>query len=62
MLGKTEGRRRGQPTVRRLGGSMDSMGTSVSKLWETVKDREAWSAAAHKVTKSRTRLRDGTRE
>ena len=57
MLGKTEGRRRGQHAVRRLGGSMDSMGTSVSKLWETVKDKEASSAAAHKVTKSRTRLR-----
>ena len=54
MLGKTEGRRRGQPTVRRLGGSMDSMGTSVSKLWETVKDREAWRAAVHGVTKGQT--------
>ena len=37
---------------------MDSVDTSVSKLWETVKDREAWCAAVHKVTKSQTRLRD----
>ena len=54
MLGKTEGRRRGQHTVRRLGGSMDSMGMSVSKLWETVKDREARCAVAHGLTKSQT--------
>ena len=60
MLGKTEGRRRGQHTVRRLGGSMDSMGMSVSKLWETVKDREAWHAAVHRVAKSQTRLSNRT--
>ena len=44
--------------MRWLGGSMDSVDTSVSKLWETVKDREAWCAAVHKVTKSQTGLRD----
>ena len=52
MLGKTEGRRRGQHTVRRLGGVIVSMDVSVSKRWEAVKDREAWGAAIHKVTQS----------
>ena len=53
MLGKTEGRRRrGQQRVRWLDGITDSTGISFSKLQEIVKDREAWPAAAHDVTKS----------
>ena len=56
MLGKIEGRGRGQQKTRWLDSIINSMNMNLSKFWETVKDGEAWRAAVHGVTKSRTQL------
>ena len=61
MLGNIEGRRRrGWQWTRWLDGITDSMGVSLSKVWKVVKDREAWHAAVHRITKSQTQLMDWT--
>ena len=58
MLGKIEGRKRGQQRIRWLGGITDSINMNLSKLQKTMEERGAWRAAVHRVTRSRTQVND----
>ena len=58
MLGKIEGRRRGPQRMRWLNGITDAMDLNLGKFQEMVRDKEAWNAAIHRVTKSQIRLGD----
>ena len=60
MLGKIEGKRRGQQRIKWLDSITDSMDMNLCKLWETMKDRKAWRAAIHGITKDQTWLKDWT--
>ena len=58
MLGKIEGGRRGRQRMRQLDGIIGSMDMSLNKLWEMIKDREAWCTTVHGAVKGQTRLSD----